>query len=71
MHGVIRSGWHKDRGALILNVSVPVNTTASVHVPAAFSGTIREGGQPLAFTRSSEGARVVELGSGDYELVAR
>ncbi len=33
MYGVIRSSWRKEKGRLVMNVTVPVNATATVFVP--------------------------------------
>jgi alpha-L-rhamnosidase len=35
MHGEIRSHWHRERKRLTWEITVPPNTVASVHVPAA------------------------------------
>jgi alpha-L-rhamnosidase len=71
MYGVIRSEWRKEKNAFVLKVSVPVNTSAIVYIPEAQGAGITEGGQPVTVARMEGGARIVELGSGDFELVAR
>lgn len=71
MYGVIRSDWRKENGAFTLKVSVPVNSSAAVHLGGALGGTITEGGKPVVIAHRADGARSIELGSGDYELVAR
>ncbi len=45
MYGVIRSSWQKENDAFRLSVSVPVNTTATVHVPVDNVNRITEGGK--------------------------
>ncbi|HET6627013.1 MAG TPA: family 78 glycoside hydrolase catalytic domain [Nocardioidaceae bacterium] len=72
-YGEIRSAWRKvtaDR--LTLDVSVPANTVARVHVPAVSKRAVFEGGSLAAdapgvrFVRMLEGAAVFEVGSGNY-----
>src|SRR5664280_2954883 len=48
MYGQIRSDWRKEDGAMHLNVTVPVNTTATVYVPAGEKSKVTEGGKPAA-----------------------
>ena len=71
MYGVIRSEWRKENGAFVLKVSVPVNTSATVCIPEAQGAHITEGGKPVSVTHSEDEYQAIELGSGDYELVAR
>lgn len=71
MYGVIRSEWRRERDAFVLKVSVPVNTSATVYIPEAQGADVTEGGKPVTISRREGGARIVELGSGEYELVAR
>ena len=56
-----------------MEVEVPVNTSASIHVPGA-SGEIRVNGHPLTGSgmafESVEGETVIETGSGKYNIVA-
>ena len=48
MYGRIESGWKRDGERLTLDVTVPVNTSAVVHVPAASAEGITESGRPAA-----------------------
>jgi len=72
--GRIASAWRKERGRLALNVEVPVNATAEVHVPAGAGSRIRESGRPLGGRSDvtlkfrSGGAVVVAVGSGRYRF---
>ena len=72
-YGEIQSAWRtvaEDR--LTLDVSVPANTVARVHVPAVSEQAVLESGGLAAdapgvrFVRMQEGAAVFEVGSGDY-----
>jgi alpha-L-rhamnosidase len=76
IHGKIATSWKRDGRQLALEVTVPVNTTATVYVPAKDAGTVTEGGQPVAqaqgvkFLREENGAAVYEIGSGTYEFAS-
>jgi hypothetical protein len=58
----------------VVEVEVPVNATAELHVPAAASAGILESGRPLegradlTMRRRSATAAVVALGSGRYRF---
>ena len=72
VRGLISSGWEIADGVLTLTVTVPVNTTAEVHVPAASVEDVKEGDSPAAevpgikFLRMEHGAAVFGVGSGTY-----
>ncbi|AHF90970.1 alpha-L-rhamnosidase [Opitutaceae bacterium TAV5] len=75
--GTIRSAWRRDSGRLVMQLSVPPNATARVHVPCGEECAITERGIPLAAvdgvrvlpaTATGQGETVIETGSGDYEL---
>jgi alpha-L-rhamnosidase len=73
-YGMIRSDWQKKDGKLTMEITVPANTTATVHVPAKDADAVRESGEPAAnaigvrFLRVENGAAVYEVGSGCYEF---
>jgi Bacterial alpha-L-rhamnosidase C-terminal domain len=60
-----------------LNVVIPANTTASVHIPVSSAENIREGGKPVEIVKEIElqgivGKYVVgEIGSGIYSFEVR
>jgi alpha-L-rhamnosidase len=70
--GRIASSWRKEPGRLVLEIEVPVNATAEVHLPAAPGARILESGRALqgredVTVRShTEERPVVALGSGRY-----
>jgi hypothetical protein len=72
--GRIASSWRKEPGRLVLEVEVPVNATAEVHVPAPDGARILESGRrlegrPDVRPRSRAGnAVVVAVGSGRYRF---
>ncbi len=46
IHGQIATEWKIAEGKLTLAVTIPANTTATVHLPVADSAVVTEGGQP-------------------------
>jgi len=76
MYGPIRSAWRKEGNSFRLSASVPVNTTATVYIPASDASRVREGGNPatkaagVSWLRNEDGDVVLEVGSGDYEFSA-
>lgn len=77
-YGTASSGWRMEGNKLVLTVKVPVNTTATIHLPAGDKRLITEGGQPLAAVtdiaitdRKANGkadAISIQVGSGDYHF---
>lgn len=77
VHGLIKSHWTKSAGTFRWNISIPVNTTARISIPAKSAESITEGkekalrAQGLKFLKT-EGNRVLfEAGSGDYSFVVQ
>jgi alpha-L-rhamnosidase len=72
MYGKVSSAWELKDGKMTLNVEVPANTTATVRLPKAKLEQVTENGRPLPSSpgtsgwRQSDGAVVVEVGSGSY-----
>ncbi|NOS71872.1 MAG: family 78 glycoside hydrolase catalytic domain [Verrucomicrobia bacterium] len=67
VRGRVAVEWTKKEGALQLKVSIPANSSATVHVPATSSKQSRST-PPLKPARFETGADVYETGSGDYEF---
>jgi alpha-L-rhamnosidase len=73
-HGRIASHWRREGGKFDCQITVPVNTTATVYVPAFRQDTVTEGFQPAAeaagvkFVRMEADRAVFEVGSGDYHF---
>jgi len=67
VRGRVAVEWRKERGGLRLSVSIPANSTATVHVPTPATGRVQSapGLQPA---RREPGAAVYEVGSGRYEF---
>jgi alpha-L-rhamnosidase len=64
-YGEVVSGWTVTGGTMTLEVVIPPNATATVHLPGAASGGVTEGGAPLA---AAEGASDVTQGEGETTL---
>jgi len=76
IHGQIATAWKRKGHRLALDVVVPVNTTATVCVPAQDPDSITESGQAVArargvkFLRQEPGAVDFEVGSGTYRFAS-
>lgn len=57
---------------LTIHASIPVGSTATVHVPARDASQVRESGRPateapgVRFTAMKDGCAVFEIASGEY-----
>jgi alpha-L-rhamnosidase len=75
--GVIVSGWRRENGKFIWNVTIPVNTEATLYVPTINPASITESGRParqspgLRWIHESDGKAVFEVGSGSYRFVSK
>lgn len=73
-HGRIASAWERDGRKLTLEVQIPPNTTATIHVPATDAAIVREGGKlatkvpGLTLLRTESGQTVFAAGSGHYRF---
>ena len=75
-YGRIFSNWKIAGERFELNVVIPVNTTATVYVPAEKIETVTESGKAavkskgLKFLRMEDGKAVFSAGSGEYKFVS-
>ena len=73
-YGRITSNWQRDGHVLTMEVMMPANTTATIHVPAKDAAGVTESGLPavdakgVKFLRMENGAAVYEVGSGCYRF---
>jgi alpha-L-rhamnosidase len=73
-YGRIVSSWKLDGGRLMMEVTVPPNTTATVYVPASNVDKVTESDKPagkaagVRFLRMEKGSAVYEVGSGRYQF---
>lgn len=76
IHGRVVSHWKREGDRLTMDVVIPPNTTATVHVPARDAAAVMESGRPAAqapgveFLRLENGAAVFRLGSGTYAFAS-
>ena len=73
-YGLVGSQWKKEANRIELVVTVPVNTKATVYVPASNAASITESGKPVGqqkdvqFIRQENGYSVYSVGSGQYRF---
>ena len=76
-HGTIATSWRKEGDTFQLDVIVPPNTTATVHLPSSSPAAVTEGGGALAAAKGvqlvgyEDGATVLRVSSGRYSFRAR
>jgi alpha-L-rhamnosidase len=76
VHGRIGTAWKVEGKRLTLEVTVPVNTAATVCIPAGNIGSITETGKPVEqaeevkFLRRENDKAVFEVGSGNYKFTS-
>lgn len=74
LYGTISSAWHIADGAFVWDVTIPVNTTATIYVPVTGDGAVAEGGAPaeqakgLKSVKREDGYAVFEAGAGTYRF---
>ena len=73
-HGNVAVFWHVAAGNLNMEVTIPVNTTATIYIPTKDVKTVTESGQPtvqkagVQFLKMEAGAAVYSLSSGTYRF---
>lgn len=76
-YGLIGSSWSRVNGTFVWEVEIPVNTTATLHIPRSTGGVVFEGHRPLgqgtdvALVREDADAIVCTVGSGTYTFTVR
>jgi alpha-L-rhamnosidase len=74
LYGEIKSSWKLSEGKMTYSITVPANSTATVHLPRAEIDEISENNQPLrnaeGLLKSSQeiGKATLQIGSGSYEF---
>lgn len=74
IRGEIETEWEHAGDTFTLEVTVPVNATATVHVPTSDPGDVTEGGRRadradgVRFLEVRDGYAVYEVGSGKYRF---
>jgi len=73
-YGIASINWKKDNGNFIMEIEVPVGSTATVYVPASDPGSVRETGKKIkkskgiVFQGMEDGYGVYKVGSGMYRF---
>lgn len=73
-YGIITSGWERKDGNIILKIKIPVNTSATIILPADNTSKVTEGGKPLtdnttfSYIRTANNKIMLETGSGEYSF---
>ena len=74
IRGNIICNWKHADGKFLLKISIPANTTATVHVPAKSADIVKENSRPAAeslgvkFLRTESNCAVYAVESGNYEF---
>jgi alpha-L-rhamnosidase len=75
-YGRIASAWKIQEGKFEWDVTVPVNCTATIFVPASGVHAVKEGGKPaqkaagVKFVKMENGRAVFAIGSGSYHFIS-
>lgn len=73
-YGKIGSSWKLENDSLSMDVEIPVNTNASVYIPAENIKEIMESGKPVTnadgikFDKKEKGKIILSIGSGIYHF---
>jgi alpha-L-rhamnosidase len=73
-YGRIKSSWKRENGRFTLEVSIPVNTSATICVPSIPGSGITESGRPASdaegvkYVREENGKAIFEVASGNYSF---
>lgn len=74
VRGKIISEWQRDDNSFNLNITIPVNSTATIYLPAEDITEIQEGGTDISsvkdiqFVKMENGSAVFTVGSGSYSF---
>lgn len=73
-YGIIKSEWKRNARVLIMNITIPVNVTARICIPATDPDIVFEGRKPLKdvkdikFEVVENDRLIIETGSGNYRF---
>jgi len=76
VNGTIATDWKLEDKVFTLNVTIPVNTTATIYVPADSAESVTESGRKITkaeavrFLRMDNGSAVFAVGSGQYQFIS-
>jgi alpha-L-rhamnosidase len=75
-YGRIAVQWKRHQGQFLLDVTIPVNTTATIYIPTQNSDAVTESGKPWNQVKDFDGAgrnknrAVLNVESGQYRFVS-
>ena len=73
-YGKIVSNWKREGKKLMMDVTIPPNSTGTIFVPSKDAATVTESGKPageakgVKFLRMEKNAAVYAVGSGNYQF---
>jgi alpha-L-rhamnosidase len=76
-YGELASHWRRDKDSLILDVTIPANTSSTVYIPAPEGGLVTESGHLLGNVKEikvagvGRGYLMLSLGSGTYHFAVK
>jgi hypothetical protein len=70
VYGSIKTEWHQQKDAFVIDVTIPANTTATVELPA---GMVYENNKlwPVKDAKTEQGKTLIIIGSGTYHFVVK
>ncbi len=69
-YGPIKSSWKNDKGIFTLQVTIPANTSALVHLPIKTGGIATEATSTAKFLRNEGNRAIFQIPAGSYEFVS-
>lgn len=69
-YGKIESFWKRNGDKLEWNITIPVNTTATIKLPLKFNVKVPHDPTGIHSVKERDGKLVVELGSGKYTFAS-
>lgn len=75
--GPVKSSWRKINGSVVMDITVPANSVATVYIPTKDAGSISSSKKKISsdksirFLRMEGDAAVYEVGSGDYSFTSK
>jgi alpha-L-rhamnosidase len=76
-YGTIHSSWKRHGDTVTMNVRIPANTTATLHVPAGdvkgvtVNGRAADAAPHVDYLGTQDGRVLLQVESGGYEIVSR
>ncbi|MGV8092542.1 MAG: alpha-L-rhamnosidase C-terminal domain-containing protein [Mangrovibacterium sp.] len=73
-YGEIGSAWKTENDSMVMDITIPVNTTACVYISCEHPETIWESGMPVSRSgdikveKTENGKAILKVGSGKYHF---